>query len=239
MAFIMNKKDDFSGTDKQPKWISDLISDYPIILEESEKSWFDNKSSISIVEFIEFIKINKYKPKTTIIDSRYERIANEIEKVLNEGFTKFLNYFLYEWQAMLSLRIGGGYWDLNRVFAQYILEKLHTFDLVPVPHINPALKEIDEKELGKIYNSDPNNNKETNRGQPTINFSKAAGTQLSMTQINKIKNEEEEKIKSTGKSTSQIVNFSEMERKYLMPIMQFLESVKREKRFSKMFGPKL
>ena len=238
MAFIMNKSDVFSGTDKQPKWISDLIDDYPIILEESEKSWFDNKSSISIVEFIEFIKINKYKPNTTIIDTRYERIANETDKVLNDGFTKFLNYFLYEWQAMLSLRIGGGYWDLNSNFAQYISRKLHSFDLVPVPHINPALKRIDEKELKIIYESDPNNNKETNRGQPTINFSKDAGTQLSITQIDEIKKEEEKKLSSTGKSTSQIINFSVMERKYLMPIMQFLESVKREKRFSKMFGTK-
>jgi hypothetical protein len=77
-------------------------------------------------------------------------------------------------------------------------------------------------------------------GQPTIDFAKRAGTQLSMMQIDKIKNEEEEKIKSTtGKSTSQVVNFSEMEKKYIMPIMQYLNSVKRLKMFNERYGSKI
>jgi hypothetical protein len=266
MAFIMNKKDDFSGTDKQPKWISDLIDDYPIILEESEKSLFDEKRSITIKEFIEKNKYEKSKT-STLIDTRYERIAKEIDNILDGGFTRFLNYFLYEWQAMLSLRIGGGYWKLNPVFAEYISRKLSRFDLVPVPHIDlhlctiktPTLsavmseqgaadctfkmrngvKEMSEEKLGEMYFKQ-NNSREPNRGQPTIDFSKRAGTQLSMMQIDKIKNEEEEKLKSTtGKSTSQVVNFSEMEKKYIMPIMQYLNSVKRLKMFNERYGSKI
>jgi hypothetical protein len=239
MAFIMNKKDDFSGTDKQPKWISDLIDDYPIILEESEKSLFDEKRSITIKEFIEKNKYEKSKTSkpSTLIDINYERIAKEIDNILDGGFTRFLNYFLYEWQAMLSLRIGGGYWKLNPIFAEYISRKLSRFDLVPVPHID--LKEMSEEKLGEMYFKQ-NNSRETNRGQPTIDFSKHAGTQLSMLQIDKIKNEEEEKLKSTtGKSTSQVVNFSEMEKKYIMPIMQYLNSVKRLKMFNERYGSKI
>ena len=266
MAFIMNKKDDFSGTDKQPKWISDLIDDYPIILEESEKSLFDEKRSITIKEFIEKNKYEKSKTSTVIVIN-YERIAKEIDNILNEGFTRFLNYFLYEWQAMLSLRIGGGYWKLNPVFAEYISRKLSSFDLVPVPRIDlhlctiktPTLsavmseqgaadctfkmrngvKEMSEEKLGEIYFKQ-NNNREPNRGHLTIDFSKRAGTQLSMMQITAIKNEEEEKLNSTaGKSTSQIINFSEMEKKYIMPIMQYLNSVKRLKMFNERYGSKI
>ena len=238
MAFIMNKKDDFSGTDKQPKWISDLIDDYPIILEESEKSLFDEKRSITIKEFIEKNKYEKSKTSTVIVIN-YERIAKEIDNILNEGFTRFLNYFLYEWQAMLSLRIGGGYWKLNPVFAEYISRKLSSFDLVPVPRIDVALKEMSEEKLGEIYFKQ-NNNREPNRGDLTIDFSKRAGTQLSMMQITAIKNEEEEKLNSTaGKSTSQIINFSEMEKKYIMPIMQYLNSVKRLKMFNERYGSKI
>lgn len=239
MAFIMNKKDDFSGTDKQPQWISDLISDYPIVLEESEKDLFDEKrSTITIKEFIEKNKYEKSKT-STVIDINYERIAKEIDNILDSGFTRFLNYFLYEWQAMLSLRIGGGYWKLNPVFAEYISRKLSRFDLVPVPHIDATLKEMSEEKLGEMYFKQ-NNSREPNRGQPTIDFSKRAGTQLSMMQITAIKNEEEEKIKSTaGKSTSQVVNFSEMEKKYMMPIMQYLNSVKRLKMFNERYGSKI
>ncbi len=240
MAFIMNNTDELSETDKKPKWICDLVSDYPIVLEEHEKDLFDGKrSTITIKEFIEKNKYEKNKT-SKIIDTNYERIAKEIEKVLNDGFRRFLNYFLYEWQAMLSLRIGGGYWKLNPVFTEYISRKLSRFDLVPVPHINPALKEIDEKELKIIYESDPNNDKETNSGQSTIDFSKRAGTQLSMMQITAIRNEEEEKLKSTaGKSTSQVFKISEMQTKYMTPIMQYLESVERLRRFNARFGSKI
>ena len=102
-----------------------------------------------------------------------------------------------------------------------------------------GVKEMSEEKLGEIYFKQ-NNNREPNRGDLTIDFSKRAGTQLSMMQITAIKNEEEEKLNSTaGKSTSQIINFSEMEKKYIMPIMQYLNSVKRLKMFNERYGSKI
>jgi len=240
----MNASDEYSYKHKHPNWISNLIDDYPIILEESEKSLFDEsqqsvitienkekeKKSITFITikfFIEFIEHNKYQPRTTITDTRYQRIAREIQEVLNEVL-KFLNYFLYEWQVMLSLRIGGGYWDLNLthniVFKEYISRKLSSFDLVPVPHIDATLKIMSEEKLKEKY-FEKDVKRPPNRGVLTIDFSKRAGTQLSMEQIDEIKKEEEAKINPGNKDKSKYDVFSEMEKKYILPITRYISLV--------------
>jgi hypothetical protein len=217
MLFIMNKKDDNSDAQKQPKWICDLVGDYPIILEESEKMLFENKPSITIDEFIKKdknIEVGK-------IDTRYERLANVIGDILKWKYEKFLNYFLYEWQAMLSLRIGGGYWDLpeNAVFKEYVSTKLEPFDLVPVPHIH--LKEANEEELEKKY-FEHDNKRQPNRGKETIQFAKDTGTQLSMDQINAIKIAEQQKLKDARRPSVMTFDiYTIMQEKYTNPINNY------------------
>ncbi len=232
MSFILNQNADLAAL-KQPSWITNLIGDYPIILDESEKGLFDNKSIITINEFM--VK-NKYiqNKKNKILDTRYERLALHIKLIISESFGSFMNYFLYEWQAMLSLRIGGGYWDSNPFFTEYISRKLANFDLVPVPHIDETLKRASEAELGKIYESDPNNNKETNRGKPTINFAERTGTQLSLKQIIAIKTVEEAKFKSENQSS--ILSFlsirTVLEDKYTDRIDQYIRVVQQTRNIS-------
>ena len=230
MAFIMNKNNDYSNTHKQPKWIINLVGDYPIPLDETERSLFNNKSIITIDEFV---NKNKYieKKKTRIIDTQYHRIALCIKLIIKNEFEGFLNYFLYEWQAMLSLRIGGGYWDSKPEFKEYISSKLAAYDLVPVAHIDETLKTASETELREIYESNPDNNKVINRVKPTIDFSKRVGTQLSMEQINAIKTTEEKKIKEQENhqvSSLPFRLFTEMEERYSRKVDNYIQSAQNE-----------
>ena len=177
-----------------PNWIYNLIMDYPIILDEDERVLFENKSIITISEFRSKILpiVNDFvNKKISVLNNRYERIALRVNSIIDDAFDNFLTYFLYEWQAMLSLKIGGGYWAVNTEFTAYISTKLTAFDSVHVPIINKILYNANETELKVIYELDPTNNKDTNRGQPSIEFSKNAKTQLSLDQIMTIKAKQE------------------------------------------------
>jgi hypothetical protein len=226
MGFIMNQ--DSFDLHKEPNWITDLIGDYPIALVETERHLFNNKKFITIDEFINKQKYTEIKK----IDTQYHRLALSIRLIIKNEFENFLNYFLYEWQAMLSLRIGGGYWDSNPEFKEYISKKLARYDLVPVPNMDETLKTASETKLREIYESDPHNNKEINREKPTIDFSKRVGTQLSIQQINAIKTIEEKKIddenppSSFDPSNFKLRVYTLMQKRYINKVDNYIRDAK-------------
>ena len=223
MGFIMNQ--DSFDLHKEPKWIVNLVGDYPIALDEIERPLFNNKSIITIDEFINKEKYTEHK-KIKIYDTRYHRIALCIKLIIQNDFDNFLSYFLYEWQAMLSLRIGGGYWDLKPEFKEYISGKLARYDLVPVPHIDETLKTASETKLREIYESNPDN-KEIDSVKSTIDFSKRVGTQLSIEQINTIKTAEEKKMKEQENykpSSLPFQMYTEMQQRYSNKVESYIRN---------------
>ncbi len=123
-------EEDESNYSPKQKWIHELVDDYPVELSESIAHFLHLPSETETrVRFIELYNI--LNSKTLDITSPiYIELVRLLKDTIDYVFFKFLKYFLYPWQVMISRRLGGGYWDMNRELYNYIGIKLRDFDIV-------------------------------------------------------------------------------------------------------------
>ena len=223
MGLVVNENEQISDIDR-PKWFMDLLSDYPIVLEPEEIDLFDETEKINdppCITIDTFFKKKIYRrdDKNIIMLKEYEMLTRKIDDIITNTFEYFFNYFLYEWQIMLSLRIGGGYWDYNPLLKAYVSAKLRDFDLVKIPHIDKKLKKAKTQEkLGQIYDETHDHN-QLDTTNTCINFSKTAGTQLTVNQIKELKEIEKRNRTIIPSKGFSFVLYNTFITKYKMVIM--------------------
>jgi hypothetical protein len=110
----------------RPKWLNDILHEYPIPMD-ADKLAFLKRNKINVNTFREvYMFITKYTGKEPIYFDIVRLVLDEVETC----FVKFLNYFSYPWQVMISWNIGTGYWTLNRNLYEYIGEKLREHNII-------------------------------------------------------------------------------------------------------------
>lgn len=110
----------------RPKWLLNILHEYPIPMD-ADKLAFLKRNKINVITFREvYMFITKYTGKEPIYFDIVRIVLDEVETC----FVKFLNYFSYPWQVMISWNIGTGYWTLNRNLYNYIGEKLREHDII-------------------------------------------------------------------------------------------------------------
>ncbi len=123
-SFLINSSE--TAFPLRPKWLDDILHEYPIPMD-ADKLAFLKRNKINVNTFREVYKfITKYTGKEPIYFDIVRLVLDEVETC----FVKFLNYFSYPWQVMISWNIGTGYWTLNRNLYEYIGEKLREHDII-------------------------------------------------------------------------------------------------------------
>jgi len=153
-GFIYGEDDEISLSPKQ-KWIHDLVDDFPVTLNESIVTFLglskgtdgsrlkgtdgsrlgasakgtefptSDISKLKIVDLHKMLINNK-----NIENPVYMELVQLLKNTIDYVFCKFLKYFLYPWQVMVSRSFGTGYWQLNQELYHYIGEKLKEHDII-------------------------------------------------------------------------------------------------------------
>lgn len=110
----------------RPKWLLNILHEYPIPMD-ADKLAFLKRNKINVNTFREvYMFISKYTGKESVYLDIVRLVLDEVETC----FVKFLNYFSYPWQVIISWNIGTGYWTINRNLYNYIGEKLREHDII-------------------------------------------------------------------------------------------------------------